>query len=120
MANTTTTNGGTVLTIPANSLWHGSISISATLAVLVGGAAATQYPSVTVSGQGATWGDGDTVVRLALFVPAVGLTSLTGGTASACMCTGPIHLQTRQNPISLILNFGSGVTATATAVGETS
>lgn len=118
MANTTTVNGGVVVTIPANSMWAGSVTLCATLAVTVGGSAATQFPSITVSGTGSTWADGDTVIRLALFVPAVGVTALTGSLATATLATGGITVQTRANPISLILNLGAGVTAVGTAIGE--
>lgn len=118
MANSTTVNGGTVLTIPAHSMWEGSVMLCATLAVAIGGSAATQFPSITVSGLGGTWPDGDTVVRLALFVPAVGVTAVTGSQVTAALATGRITVQTRDNPIDLILNFGNGVTACGTAIGE--
>lgn len=118
MANTTTVNGGTVFTIPANSIWRGSISISATLAVAVGGSAGTQFPSITVSGSGASWADGDTVVRLALFVPAVGVTAVTGSITTDSLSVNDIQIKTGANPINLILNIGSGVTGVGTAIGE--
>jgi hypothetical protein len=118
MSTTTTTPGGTIITIPANSVWRGSVSLCATLAVAVGGSAATQFPEVVVSGTQATWADGDTVLKLALFVPAVGLTALTGSQVAATINTGMIFVQTRANAISLIMNHGTGVTAAGTAIGE--
>lgn len=118
MANFTTAQGGTVLTIPANSGWQGCVSLCATLAVAVGGGAATQFPSIDVSGSGATWPNGDKVLGLALFVPAVGVTAVTGSQVTATLSTSVIHVQTRANPISLILNYGTGVTAIGTAIGE--
>lgn len=118
MANSATTNGATVLTVAPNKTWRGSVSLCATLAVLVGGGAATDFPSVVVSGTGASWADGDYVVRLALFVPAVGVTALSGSTATATISTGDIYVRARDNPVSLILNHGTGVTAVATAVGS--
>lgn len=118
MSNSTTSNGGTVITVPANTTWIGSISLSATLAVAIGGAAATSYPSITVSGTDGTWSDGDVVLRLALFVPAVGVTALTGALARGDQTISSVRIQARENPISLILNVGAGVTAVATAIGE--
>lgn len=119
MANTTTTNGGVVLAIPANSIWRGCIMLSATLAVAVAGGAATSYPSITVSGSLATWNDGDTVARVALFVPAVGITALTGAQTTTSISTGEIQVQTRANPVNLVLNFTTaGTSAVATAIGE--
>ena len=101
MSNSTTTNGGTVLTIPANAKWFGSISLSATLAVAVAGGAATGYPSITVSGAGGIWADGDVVLKLALFVPAVGITALTGALTTESLSISNVSIQTRENPISL-------------------
>jgi hypothetical protein len=118
MANSTTTPGGTVLTVPANKIWAGSVGLCATLAVTVGGSAATSFPEIVVSGSGASWADGDVVLKLALFVPAVGVTAVTGSQVTATLTTGPITVQTRDNPITLIMNHGSGVTAAGTAIGE--
>lgn len=118
MANSTTANGGTVITIPANTSWQGCVSLCATLAVAVGGSAATQFPSITVSGTGGTWPDGDTIVALALFVPAVGVTAVSGSQVAAGLATGHMSVQARANPISFILNYGTGVTAVGTACGE--
>lgn len=118
MANTTNVNGGIVLTIPANSVWKGSVGLSATLSVAVGGTERAQYPSITVSGANASWADGDSVVRLALFAPSVGAAGTTGATATDSMSTGDIQVKTGANSINLILNIGVGVTGVGTAIGE--
>lgn len=119
MANSSNANGGTVLTIPANSIWRGSVSLCATLAVAIGGSAATSYPDIRVSGTGGTWNDQDYVLRLALFVPAVGATALTGSMVTATINTGEIQVQSRANPLSLIINFPTtGTSAVGTAIGE--
>lgn len=119
MPNSSNVNGATILTIPPNSIWSGSVTLAATLAVAVGGTAATDYPSVTLHGTGGTWADGDHVIRLALFVPAVGLTAVTGSTATAAVSTGSINIQSRANPITLTVDFNpTGTSAVATAGGE--
>lgn len=119
MANSATTNNATILTIPANSIWRGSITLAATLAVSGGGTAQTDYPKVVVSGSGGTWNDGDVVTGLALFVPAVGVTAVTGSTATATISTGEIQVQSRANPMTLKLSFNStGTSAIGTAIGE--
>lgn len=119
MANSSNANGGTVLTIPPNSIWRGSVSLCATLAVAVGGSAATSYPDIRVSGSGGTWANDDYVLRLALFVPAVGVTALTGSMVTATINTGEIQVQSRANPLTLVLNFTTaGTSAVATAIGE--
>ena len=93
--------------------------MGATLAVAVGGSAATSYPDVRVSGTGGTWNDQDYVLRLSLFVPAVGVTALTGSMVTATMSTGEVQVQSRANPIDLVLNFTTtGTSAVATAIGE--
>lgn len=119
MANSATTNNATILTIPANSIWRGSVTLAATLAVSGGGTAQTDYPKVVVSGTGGTWNDADVVVGLALFVPAVGVTAVTGSTATATISTGEIQVQSRTNPLLLKLSFNStGTSAIGTAIGE--
>jgi hypothetical protein len=118
MANSSTTNGGTVLTIPPNSNWFGSFSLSATLAVAIGSAASTAVPSITVStAGGASMNNGDTVAAVALAVPAVNALGLLGSTATATADTGPLNIQTRANQLQLVLNYGAGVTAVGSAVG---
>jgi hypothetical protein len=118
MSNSTTVDGGTIVTIPANSLWHGSISLCATLAVSAGGAAATSFPSITLSGEGGTWPDGHTIAALALFVPAVGATAVTGSQATESMVINNVSIRARDNDLSFILNHGAGITAVGTACGE--
>lgn len=118
MPNSTIVNGGTIFTIPANSLWHGSISLCATLAVAGGGSAATSYPSITLSGEGGTWPDGHTIAALALFVPAVGVTAVSGSQVSESMVINNVSIRARDNDLSFILNYGTGVTAVGTACGE--
>ena len=119
MANSATVNNATILTIPANSIWRGSVTLGATLAVAGGGTAQTDYPKVVVSGAGGTWADGDVVAALALFVPAVGVTALTGSMVTATISTGEIQVQSRTNPLLLKLSFNStGTSAIGSAIGE--
>lgn len=118
MSNSTNVNGGVIITVPANSTWNGSVSLSATLAVAIGGAAVTSYPSITVLGAGGAWTNGDTVLGMALAVPAVGASALTGAIAHGDQVLPNVRVQTRENPVSLILNIGPGVVGTASAIGE--
>jgi len=118
MANMANANGGILLTIPAKSIWRGSVGMCATLSVAIGGSAAAQYPSVTVNGSGGTWRTGETVVGLALAAPAVAVTSLVGLAVTASMNTGDIQVQTGANPVDLVLNIGPGVTGMAMATGQ--
>lgn len=119
VANSASTNGGTVLTIPANSVWRGSVSISAALTVAIGGGAVAAQPSVTVSGSGGSWANGDVVVAVSVAAPAVGALALLGLLATNSLATGDILVQARANPLTLVLNFsGAGVSAVAVAIGQ--
>jgi hypothetical protein len=118
VSNSTIADGGTVITVPAGRTWQGHLTLAATLAVAIGGAAATRYPKVTVSGAGGNMTDGDSITSLALFVPAVGLTALTGALASQVVSVGPLQVQAGANPIALLLTLGSGVSGSAVAAGE--
>lgn len=117
MATSTTVNGGTVLTIPANRLWQGSVGLSATLTVAIGGAAASAVPTVTVSGTGQNVSNGDTLAAVALAVPAVNALALLGGQATATAIGGPLTIQTGSQAVSLILNFPAPVTAVGWVCG---
>jgi hypothetical protein len=117
MSNTATTDGGTLLTVPANSTWLGSVILSATLAVAIGGAAATARPSVTISPDAPPYSDGDTVVAVALAVPAVAALSLIGGATGATATVESISIQTGDDPATLTLHVPAGITAVAVASG---
>lgn len=78
------------------------------------------HPSVTVSGTGMEdWSDGDTVVALALALPAVSATAPVGPSTSSSQTSGRIVIHARANPISLILNLPPRVVGNAVAAGET-
>jgi len=117
VANAATTNGGTVLTVPAGKVWRGHICLAASLIVPIGGAAALDRPTVTVSGTGGSWSDTDVVLSLALSAPAVGATATVGCTTSSVACASDIGVEAGANDINLLLNFGAGVTAIASAIG---
>lgn len=119
MANFGNSNGATILTIPADTRWHGQVNLSATATGGAGDATMTAHPSVTLSGTGARdYVNGDTVVAVALALPTVGLTSVVGMSVNGAATSGEIVIQAGANPISLILNLPSRVTGNAVAVGE--
>ena len=77
------------------------------------------HPSVTVSGTGGRdWAAGDTVVALALALPAVGLTATVGASTTSSQTSGVIVIQAGANPLTLTLNLPSRVTGNALAAGE--
>lgn len=112
--NSSTVNGGTVLTIPAGRSWVGSIMLAATLMINAGGAPQFDYPAITVSGTGANWTDGDFVLRLALSVPG----AVLGTQSHSELSIGLVQITAGENPIDLVLSFGADTTAAGTAIGE--
>lgn len=117
MANTSTVNGGTVLTVPAGSNWIGSVILSASVALAPGGAGVGATPSITVSGGGGNYADGDTLAAVSLTLAAVGVTSLVGVSTAETVSTGQINVQARATPVKLILNMPAGVNAVGVAAG---
>lgn len=119
MSNTTSTNGGTVITVPANTLWVGSIILSASLASGTGAVGAqSATPNITVDGSGGNLVDGDTVAKVQLNTPAQLVGALSGTVAHGNQVIGPMNVQARSNPVSLILNTGGATAACGTAIGE--
>lgn len=102
-----TTNGGTLITIPANSVWHGSVTLSA-----LGDSAGTFYPDVTVQGATADPVAGTPVISVLSFGAVVGLVPevTTGSTADVIVFAG-------SSPATLQLNLNSTTAAVATAIG---
>lgn len=119
MANFGTANGATILIVPANRVWKGVVTLSATVTSAAGDASTAAHPSVTVSGSGADdWASGDTVAAVALALPPVSLTALVGSAASTSVTAGPLVIRARANPISLVLNLPPRCTGNALAAGE--
>lgn len=117
-ANMSTANGGTVLTVPANTMWIGCVHLSATLTVAIGGPAGSGFPQVSVSGQAMDKNNGDVVCAVALACPAVSITGLIGAQTTSSVSTGEMTVRAGATPVSLVLSYGSGVTAVAVACGE--
>lgn len=116
---TTSTNGGTFLTVDASTVWNGYITLSASLvvgAVITGAQNAT--PNITVSGSGGNYANGDTITKLQLSTPAQALGIVSGSASNDSVVLGPITVQARANPVTLILNTGGATSAQATSIGE--
>jgi hypothetical protein len=116
---TTTSNGGTLLTVPANSTWNGCITLSASLASGTGSAsAASAAPSITVNGSGGNYADGDAITKLQLNTPAQLLGALSGTVCHGDVMIPKINVQAGANQITLILNTGGATAACGTSIGE--
>lgn len=112
-------DGGTLISLAANQIFEGSVTLTATASVAPGGSSTTLYPSLSVSGAGGNYADGTVLASLALFVPSVAVAATTGMTASGTVTTPKFQLQSGANLIKLILTLGPGVVGTATFIGET-
>lgn len=119
MPNTTSTNDGVFLTVPANTLWTGYIVLAGALAAGSGvQSQQTATPFVLYNGTGGNMNDGDILARLALATPAQLVGAVAGASNSNSIAVGPMSIQARANPITLTLKTGSATIASATAVGE--
>ena len=117
MSNMATVDGTVLVTVPPNRNWIGSMILSAAQTTAAGAAAGACRPSVTISGADGNYADGDTVVAVALSVPAVALTALIGASAHNSVSTGPINIQARGNQVTAVLHVPAGTNVVATASG---
>jgi hypothetical protein len=117
---TTTTDGGTVLTVDAGTTWNGHITLSGTLASGAGvQGAGSAAPSITVSGAGGNFADGTAITKLQLNTPAQVLGALSGSSCHGDVTIGPFNVQAGSgNDVLLILNTGSATSACGTSIGE--
>lgn len=119
MSNFGNINGATILTVPANNIWTGTVMLSATATGAPGDASTAAHPTVSISGIGAdNWADGDAVVAVALAVPPVAAGATVGSAASSSQVAPHVIIHARANPISLILNLAPRITGNALAAGQ--
>jgi hypothetical protein len=107
LAGSTTTGGGTIITIPINRVWMGWLSISS-----MNNAATTGTPSITVQSAGASVPASATVL---LQTVSVGLA--TGATANSAQIFAVVYAPTATNTATLQLNLNAAVTASGSANG---
>lgn len=100
------TSTGTILTIPADSVWCGSIQIAASVAV-----AGTGAPAVTVSGANVEPANGSVLARLS--ITGLALTTVAdSSTIDAIVVTG-------STPVTLEFNTGGASSASVVCNGFT-
>lgn len=108
VAGKATTDGGTIITIPAGSNWHGDITISQ-----ITNTAGTFYPDITVEGTGTDPAPGSPVISVVGFGAALGLVPM----ASTATINGIDIYGDGTHPVTLQLNFHGCTGAVGTAVG---
>jgi hypothetical protein len=110
-----TSNGATLITIPAGRIWSGIVTVSATALVASSGAAVSANARVSTAGTGVVPGAGD-YVRLDLAAPASVLSAV--GTASNSSISAPLIVSAPSgNSVALVLNTTNVNTASASACG---
>jgi hypothetical protein len=106
-----TTDGGTILTIPAGNYWQGSITLSA--ATFQTGIV---RPTVTITGTNCDPVNGTVITSLVLDSALT-----TGGLVDEAVSVAPFAFYAdvagSGNDAHLVLNFGGATTADASAVG---
>lgn len=107
-AGKATTDGGTIITIPAGSNWKGSITLSQ-----LTNTAGTFYPDVTVQGTGSDPASGSAILSVVGFGAAVGLVPMSSNASinDIDVFGDGVH------PVTLQLNFRGCTAAVATATG---
>lgn len=107
LAGKTTTDGGTVITIPAGSTWRGNVTISQ-----LTDTAGTFYPDVTVQGATADPVAGSALVSVVGFGAVVGLVPMAS--------TATVHdviIMAGTSAATLQLNFHGCSSAVGSAAG---
>jgi hypothetical protein len=103
-----TTDGGTIITVPAGSSWRGSVAISQ-----LTNTAGTFYPDITVQGTSADPTSGSAIVSVVGFGAVVGLVPM----ANSVSMSDVIISAEGANAITLQLNFHGCTAAVGTAAG---
>jgi hypothetical protein len=119
LAGSATTNGATIITVPAGQTWRGSVTLSAALSAAIGVGALSASPSVTVQGTGAVPASGTVLTQLTLSTPAVAALALVGLGLTDSREAGEVKVTAPAgNAVTLQLNTGSATGAAAQAHGE--
>ena len=120
VAGDATTDGTTLLTVSAGTSASFSVTLAGSLAVGIGGSAATVLPSVSLHGTNALPADGAVLTRLAPTAPAVNALGLLGVTTSSAVYAKDLYVEAPAgNSVTVRLNVPSGAVASATLVGTT-
>lgn len=115
LAGVATTNGGTIITVPAGQTWMGTVTLSASVLVAVGGAAVSASARVSTAGTGVLPAAGD-YLRLDLGAPAAG-TALAGSSANNGVAGTMVVTAPSGNSVTLVLNTTNTTTQSASAMG---
>jgi hypothetical protein len=118
LTGTSSTDAGTIITVPANRIWKGSLTLSGTVTVAAGAnAAVTANPNVTVTGATATPA-ATTIVNQLMIDVAANLAGGTNGSSACDTATVPnLVIVAGTSAATLQLHTGSASHASATAAG---
>jgi hypothetical protein len=115
LSGNSTTNNGTIITIPAGRTWVGSINISGSVVIPAAQAnAADARPNVTSQGTNVTPAAGTFLAKAICQVGANAAAGTVGGSSQNSLCVYPVYVQSpSSNSTSLQFSFtvtGTGAT----------
>lgn len=120
LTGTASADGATIITVPVNRIWQGTIMLSGAVTVAAGASGAVNaLPNVTTTGATAVPAAGAVLHQLAISLPANLAGSVTGdGANDAATITGvTVYAGSNAGGATLKLTFNSATAASATAVG---
>lgn len=113
-----TTNGSTIITIPAGKTWRGSISLSASLSASAGLGASQVIPTVTIHGTDSDPVEGSVLTAVSVTTPPVHLLSLVGVSDNSSVNQSSVTIKSPPgNEVILRLNTTSPAVTVAVAGG---
>jgi hypothetical protein len=114
LSGVATTSTGTVITIPANRVWVGSVTVSGSLALAAAGVGANANVRATVTGATAAPAAGD-FLRVELDLATQGAAT-TGAVANSATQNG-VCIVAGTSAATIQLNFTNATTASCSANG---
>lgn len=115
LSGATTTPGSTIITIPANSIWRGTVTLSAAVVVASGAAAQKAFAVVTVNGTTTNPPAGD-YVRIDLHAPQSATSGV--GTQDSGTLISNLTVSSGASPATLTLGATNTTAQSAAALGE--
>lgn len=117
LSGSTSTDNGTLITIPAGRIWRGQVSLAATVRIASNTAASLATPRVTVVGAGATPANGTALAGLAIGAPQTLLGALAGTVDSSAMRVDIVVAAASGQSADLRLTLNGSSNAFAVACG---
>lgn len=116
LAGSTTTDTGTIITVPANKVWRGSISVSAGDSNAIGAAGSTTQPNVAwTPGAGGT--AAFNAAHVSLVLPATLLSGVIGAWSTGTVSVSDVVVYAGTGSGTLKLNLNGATAGQGSAMG---